>query len=99
MIGDNSITAFAYIGILTVAIVGIMAGIFVISHLCGLLDKVIKKLKYKNRIKNRFAGTPIAKCYCKDCKFHIDGICTNLANIYTANEFFCCLAQRKENKK
>lgn len=94
MIGDNSITAFAYIGILTVAIVGIMAGIFVISHLCDLLGKVIKKLKYKNRIKNRFAGTPTAKCYCIDCKYHsLNGKCDIFYNHNTNNDFFCSFAQ------
>ena len=79
MIGDNSITAFAYIGLLTVIIVGITAGIFIISHLCDLLGKVIKKLKYKNRIK-RFAGTPTAKCYCIDCKYRLNGECDMLYN-------------------
>lgn len=64
-----------------------------------VIDGIIrgmKILKYRYKEKHRYDKPPIAKCYCKDCKFRIDGICTNLANIYTANEFFCCLAQRKE---
>lgn len=75
MIGDNSINAFAYIGLLTVVIVGITAGIFIISHLCDLLGKVIKKLKlkYKNRIK-RF------ECYRIDCKYRLNGKCDMLYN-------------------
>lgn len=65
------------------------------------LKEEVRKLDYIccNVVNFRYDKPPIAKCYCKDCKFHIDGICTNLVNVYTANEFFCCLAQRKENKK
>ena len=32
----------------------------------------VKILKYRYKEKHRYDKPPIAKCYCKDCKFHID---------------------------
>ena len=59
----------------------------------------VRILKYCYKEKHRYDKPPTAKCYCKDCTFHNNGVRYGLINAYTSDEFFCCMAERKENEK
>nr|DAO16277.1 MAG TPA: hypothetical protein [Caudoviricetes sp.] len=59
----------------------------------------VENLKYRYKKKHRYDKPPTAKCYCKDCIFHKNGVCSELIKAHTPDEFFCCAAERKENEK
>lgn len=57
---------FAFFGIVCFAgVVGFMGFNFI-----GWLKDRIEEAKHNQRIKHRFDGKPIAKCWCRDCRMH-----------------------------
>ena len=95
----NIIFVFAFVGILATCALLLILAIKTIQT----VDDKIEDLKYRHRIKHRFDKPPIAKCYCKDCKYHEcqTGKCFKLKGWYTADNWFCWLAypKRKENEE
>lgn len=98
---EAALKAFAVIGILIL----ILSTAFVIGLFFILIRDAIDHLKYKHRIKHRFDGPPLAKCYCKDCEHHNDhsNVCYAHSGWYTADNWFCwCASPRghdEENSK
>ena len=66
--------------------------------ICGII-RGMKILKYRYKEKHRYDKPPTAKCYCKDCIYHNNGICYEFINARTPDDFFCCTAERKGNEK
>lgn len=54
------------VGGLTLFVIGWFA---IICALSGIME-LIRKLRRKRQIKNRFKKPPTAKCYCVDCVYH-----------------------------
>lgn len=61
-----------------------------------IVDK-INDLKWKYKYKHRFDKPPLAKCYCKDCRYYIakenDGNCGVHAGWTVADSWFCWSAE------
>ena len=61
-----------------------------------IVDK-INDLKRKYKYKHRFDKPPLAKCYCKDCRYYIakenDGNCGVHAGWTVADSWFCWSAE------
>ena len=66
------------------------------KELLEYIECQINWIKYKRKMKRRFDGLPLAKCYCRDCKYWCErdddstiGKCIGFADKYTADDFFC----------
>ena len=57
---------FASIGVISTFIVAVG----IIAVLIAYVEDAAEKLRYRKRLKNRFKGGPIAKCFCKDCRHY-----------------------------
>jgi hypothetical protein len=69
--------------------------VFIIMKVYYFIVKKIEKLKYDYKTKHRFDKPPLAKCYCKDCKYHEDnGECYSFTKRYTADNWFCAWAEK-----
>ena len=96
-VNENVLKAFAFLGVLTM---GAFIGLFVYAFINWLKDKIEEAI-YCRRIKHRFDGKPIAKCWCRDCENRgKDERCT-LFNAYTKDSGFCyrALPKRKEMER
>lgn len=63
-------------------------------HVYDILIDKYAKISWKWKIKHRFSGKPIAKCYCVDCLYYKDnceinktGRCSRLEKIVADNGF------------
>ena len=54
-----------------------------------------EKIKYNHKIKHRFDKPPAAKCYCIDCKNHIEERCSITGWIVPDN-YFCGSAEPRK---
>ena len=68
----------------------------VIKELCEHIEYQINRSKYKRKMRHRFDGPPLAKCYCRDCKYwyerydvNTSGKCNGFIGKYTADDYFC----------
>ena len=69
---------------------------FIVMRLYYFIVEKIEELKYDYKVKHRFDKPPLAKCYCKDCKYHEDnGKCYSFTTRHTADNWFCSWAERK----
>ena len=100
MLSNEWIKIFAAIGVMAIAV-----GFALISWAFSewLRDRIVD-LKRTHKMKHRFDGKPIAKCWCRDCRTHNNktGVCS-LPGIsrYTPDNGFCYEAdpvwKEKEN--
>lgn len=70
----------------------------VIAILIDTIKDVIRNKRYEYKRKHRFDGPPLAKCYCKDCKYWgYQGQCMRRKDgKYTADCWFCWEAEPRE---
>ena len=84
---------FAAIGLLVC--VGIGLGLLYLAF--DALRDLIDRLRWQHKYKHRFDKPPVAKCYCKDCKWHSvkDNKCSNViwADRHTPDNGFCYEAE------
>lgn len=93
---ENLISFFTYFGMVASAITLIAIVMFIVTKAYYFIIEKIKELKYAYKVKHRFDKPPLAKCYCKDCKYHEDnGKCYSFTKRYTADNWFCSWAERK----
>ena len=89
---------FTAIGFATVVTFGFMLSAAIVDFILNEIHEAIWVYKYRHR----FDKSPIAACYCIDCKFHGDDVdltrCTNRKDVVlqTADEWFCQAAEPKE---
>lgn len=76
--------------------------VFLILAIAMLKDFVvdtIRNLKWKYKYKHRFDKPPLAKCYCKDCRYYISegncGDCATHNGWKVADNWFCWSAKPK----
>lgn len=90
------------------AAIGIVAiGIVIIVFVMLLTEeigRIIDNLKYEYRYKHRFDKSPIAKCYCVDCKYYDNEThrCYGFhedSNRLVADNMFCYRAEPREREK
>lgn len=87
---------FTLFGIISSIIVLITIIMFIIMNAYYFIVEKIEELKYDYKTKHRFDKPPLAKCYCKDCKYHgYNGKCYSFTERYTADNWFCNEAERK----
>lgn len=93
---ENLMSFFTLFGIVASAITLIAIIMFIIMKSYYFIAEKIEELKYDYKVKHRFDKPPLAKCYCKDCKYHRDnGECYSFTTRYTADNWFCSWAERK----
>ena len=99
---DSLINLFAIFGIIALTATILVIGKLFFDAICELIDR--KKWEYK--YKHRFDKPPTAKCYCKDCKYHVDkgydkNKCENVtwADRYTPDNGFCYEAEAREKER
>lgn len=63
----------------------------------------INLIKYKRKMKRRYDSPPLAKCYCRDCKYWCErdddnmiGKCIGFADKNTAADCFCKYAKSRK---
>lgn len=75
----------------------VLAGIVIgaLSILVQNLKEFIERKKYDRMRKHRFDKPPVAKCFCKDCKYwrQSDGLCYHFEEWHTADCWFCWNAE------
>jgi hypothetical protein len=61
--------------------------LFLKDLICDFIDDI----KWKHKYKHRFDKPPLAKCYCKDCKYYdeYDGHCASHTGWKMADNWFC----------
>ncbi|MGN1125211.1 MAG: hypothetical protein ACI4SM_03395 [Candidatus Gastranaerophilaceae bacterium] len=74
--------------------------ILAIVTLPDFIANKIGKLKWKYKYKHRFNKPPLAKCYCKDCRYYIDkedyyGDCWKYNYLKVTDSWYCCSAEPK----
>lgn len=94
-ISDTVWRLFGLLGMVTfVACIVLMAYALFVE-----IREVVQKWRWNYKYKHRFRKQPTAACYCKDCRWHIDGIdkCNNItwADKYTPENGFCYEAEPK----
>ena len=71
----------------------------VITMLKDFVVDTIRNLKWKYKYKHRFDKPPLAKCYCKDCRYYISkgncGGCATHVGWKVADNWFCWSAEPK----
>lgn len=83
-------------------IVGVLAIITILVVIIMLIVDSIKEyipyLHIKHIRKHRFDKPPVAKCYCKDCKYWIEehGDCITFSGWKTADNWFCWKAEPRK---
>ena len=77
---------FAYMGVIFIA--GFLGLIFWATF--EWIKEKIRQARIDYRIKHRFDGKPIAKCWCRDCRAYNNktGLCS-VRNTYKADNGFC----------
>lgn len=93
---ENLISFFTLFGIISSVMVLVAIIMFIIMNAYYFIVEKIEELKYDYKVKHRFDKPPLAKCYCKDCKYHKDnGECYSFTKRHTADNWFCSWAERK----
>lgn len=93
---ENLMLFFTLFGIVALAMISIAIIMFIIMKAYYFIVEKIEELKYDYKAKHRFDKPPLAKCYCKDCKYHGNNDkCYSFTNKYTADNWFCSQAERK----
>lgn len=93
---ENLISFFTLFGIIYSVIILVAIITFIIMKAYYFIVEKIEELKYDYKVKHRFDKPPLAKCYCKDCKYHgYNGKCYSFTERYTADNWFCSEAERK----
>lgn len=96
-VNETILKGFALFGVMTIAVfIGILA-----YALISWIKYKIEEVIYIYRIKHRFNGKPIAKCWCRDCRRRgKDDRCT-LFGAYTQDNGFCyrAIPERKEMER
>lgn len=83
------------VGAAAILMIIIMFGLF----LWNLAAEALGTLKWHYKRKHRFDKPPVAKCYCKDCKYYSErtyvNICTrgHIENWSIADNYFCWQAE------
>jgi hypothetical protein len=79
------------VGAVTLAFVGGATLVILKDEVCGL----IARLKWEHKYKHRFDKPPVAKCYCKDCKYYSKecNYCTAHVGWRVAENWFCWEAE------
>lgn len=72
----------------TVAFLSMLScSLFLMRYVLDVINKAKRKYQYKHR----FDKPPLAKCYCKDCKYRvIEGICSKYCFLDIKEDGFCC---------
>ena len=91
---DTVIRALALIGFISVCGVILLFLIYLFVEARKLINELIYRYKYKHR----FDKPPIAKCYCRDCKFwdNKNGECHShhtAPGYHMADCWFCYFAE------
>lgn len=55
---------------------------------CLFLD-LFRAWIWKRKCKRRFNRFPVAKCYCRDCKYRRDDLCEINPGFHVATHWFC----------
>lgn len=92
-----------------------LLGVAVIVFICFLLllaiwheiETIIPSIHRKRQYKHRFKKKPLAKCYCKDCKYYFsanknvsdEGECHNHYGWHVADNWFCWDATPDKKKE
>lgn len=81
-------------GILCIAVVTTLLFLTAKEAICNWIAK--KKWEYK--YKHRFDKKPVAKCYCKDCKYFEEKAekCTFFRSYHVLDNWFCSSAKPKK---
>ena len=99
-ISNGVLKLFAFIGIVCIA--GFLGLIFWAAF--EWVKEKIRQVRIDYRIKHRFDGKPIAKCWCRDCRAYNNKtrLCS-VCDMYKADNGFCNKAdpiwKRVEEKK
>lgn len=81
-----------------------------VTGFCALLlltaigDAIIDAInhaKWEYKFKHRFDKPPLAKCYCKDCKYRMKKLdeCTVHGSFCAIENYFCADAEPKEKEE
>lgn len=94
---DKLITFFAFFGLVCAGVFAVYIGLAILS----LVTNIVDALLCNYRIKHRFDKKPVAKCYCKDCKYRHEnnGSCLRSNINHCADNFFCNDAEPKPKEK
>ena len=93
---ENLMSFFTLFGIISSIMVLVAIIMCIIIKAYYFFVKKIEELKYDYKVKHRFDKPPLAKCYCKDCKYHEDnGKCYSFTKRHTEDNWFCSWAERK----
>lgn len=93
---ENLMSFFTLFGTISSVIILVAIIAFIIMKAYYFIVEKIEELKYNYKVKHRFDKPPLAKCYCKDCKYHgYNGKCYSFTERYTADNWFCSWAERK----
>lgn len=93
---EDLMSFFTLFGIVSSGIILITIIMFIVMNTYYFIVEKIEELKYDYKVKHRFDKPPLAKCYCKDCKYHEDnGKCYSFTKRRTADNWFCSWAERK----
>ena len=78
---------FTSMGVCVTIILIITCLMFISEFISDLIDD----LKWEYKYKHRFDKPPVAKCYCKDCKYYneITGNCASHVGWHMADSWFC----------
>lgn len=86
LISDEVLKRLAFVGVIFIA--GLLGLIFWATF--EWVKEKIRQARINYRIKHRFDGKPIAKCWCRDCRTHNNktGLCS-VYNMRKADNGFC----------
>ena len=82
------------VGFVTVGLVVFFWLLMAKDYIC----KLVAKKRWEYKFKHRFDKKPVAKCYCKDCKYFEEKAekCTFFRNWYVLDNWFCSNAKPKK---
>ena len=86
LISDEVLKRLAFVGVICIA--GLLGLIFWATF--EWVKEKIRQARINYRIKHRFDGKPIAKCWCRDCRAYNNKtrLCS-VCNTYKADNGFC----------
>lgn len=86
LISNEVLKLFAFVGIMSIAC---FLGLIFWATFEWVKEK-IRQARINYRIKHRFDGKPIAKCWCRDCRAYNNKtrLCS-VYNMYKADNGFC----------
>jgi hypothetical protein len=85
---------FEFIGVIATVALMCVVGLLLREAIGDLIDS----LKWKHKYKHRFDKPPLAKCYCKDCRYYnpLSGMCGSHSGWVVADEWFCWGAEPRK---